>query len=85
MNAEKVANTKNRDQETRGLIINQIPEPSEQDIKDVSFEEKKVSPLIQEELEFELADMEKLLKITESQKVVFETATTAIEEGRHVL
>ena len=74
----------------RNLTALQIPEPSKQDLMDISFIDKKISPLIQEELEFDQRDMENLLEtrkplLTESQRVVFETTIKALDEGESVL
>ena len=69
-----------RDLKTFGLY-----EPSEAELEDVNFQsENEIPVLIREELNFDIADLRKLVKdrksqFTESQQEVFETVMTAVE------
>jgi hypothetical protein len=74
----------------RSLSSLRIPEPSQADIDEVSFVQKKIPAIIREELEFDITEMGNLVNqrraiLTESQKVVFETTMKALENGEQLL
>ena len=70
----------------RDINIINIPQPTEQELKDVAFSNNSKFPvLIQEELEFDINNLrdtvaEKQAKFTESQRKVFDTVMKAVED-----
>jgi ATP-dependent DNA helicase PIF1 len=70
----------------RDINIINIPQPTEQELKDVAFSNNSKFPvLIQEELEFDINNLrdtvaEKQANFTESQMKVFDTVMKAVED-----
>ena len=68
----------------KGLRLLNLPDPTEEDLKEISFTKTDNNPvLIQEELDFDIVELKNLIedraqKLTDSQRIVVETVMNSV-------